>query len=303
MRITTRYPTYWLQICVFTSQSVLDGVICMHMFASSISIIPLSHRSCYRFCGHLDVSVVEIWEKTRSDRYGSWPHGLTQNQIEVISKWNRIKAIRRAPNNGWPRRGQNSFGHVEKPHFGVSVIWLSKWYRVRNVLLEVMPNWSRNYFALRGMVTDWLFAFLLSIRFHYEVLVFTSLPSQYNFVYMSFPSRLYFDLTPDTAVVRSVHSKKAELTTKWSDMLPQWHRDYHEMTRHRNGQTYPDNPSSTQRHGDDGCFLRNLEHLRKPDGHEMDLVRCERGIICTNMACSDPIWCKIYSMETLLSTE
>jgi hypothetical protein len=125
-------------------------------------VIPLSHRSVNRFRGNLDVSVVEILVKTRSDRYGSGPHGLTRNQIEVISKWNRIKAIRRAPNNGRPRRGQNSFGYVEKPHFGVSVFWLSKWNRVRDVLLEVMPNWSRIYIALHGMVTDWLFVYVVS---------------------------------------------------------------------------------------------------------------------------------------------
>jgi hypothetical protein len=96
-----------------------------------------------RFRGHLDVSVVEILEKTRSDRYGSGPHGLSRNQIEVISKLNQIKATRRAPKDGRPRRGKKSVGHVEKPHFGVSVFWLSKWNRVRYVLLEVMPKWSR----------------------------------------------------------------------------------------------------------------------------------------------------------------
>jgi hypothetical protein len=84
----------------------------------------LSNRSGNRFRGHLDVSVVAILEKTRSDRYGSGPHGLTLNQIEVISKWNRIKAIRRAPKNGRPRRGQKGFGHVENPQFGVSVVWV-----------------------------------------------------------------------------------------------------------------------------------------------------------------------------------
>jgi hypothetical protein len=86
--------------------------------------MPLSHRSGNRFRGHLDVSVVEILEKTRSDRYGSGPHGLTRNQIEVISKWNRIKAIRRAPKNGRPRRGNKNVLDVLKnltsgcPFFG-----------------------------------------------------------------------------------------------------------------------------------------------------------------------------------------
>jgi hypothetical protein len=108
-------------------------------------VMPLAHRSGNRFCGHLDVSVVNILEKTRSNRYGSGPHGLTRNQVKVISKWNRIKAIRRAPNNGRLRRWQTSVGHVEKPHFGLSVFWLSKWNRVRNVLLEVMLNWSRGW--------------------------------------------------------------------------------------------------------------------------------------------------------------
>jgi hypothetical protein len=61
------------------------------------------------------------------------------------------KTIRRAPQNGPPRRGKQSVGHVEKSHFGVSVFWLSKWNRVRNVLLEVMPNWSRG----RPHCTEW----------------------------------------------------------------------------------------------------------------------------------------------------
>jgi hypothetical protein len=108
-----------------------------------LCVMPLSHRSGNRFRGQFGVSVVEIVEKKETRPIWIWTSRIGTKSVRSDIEMERDKSIRRAPKNGRPRRGQNIFGHVEKPHFGVSVFWLSKWKRVRNVLLEVMPNSSR----------------------------------------------------------------------------------------------------------------------------------------------------------------
>jgi hypothetical protein len=75
------------------------------------------------------------------------------------------KTIRRTLKNGRPRRDQTSFGHVQKSHFVVSVFWLSKWNRVRNVLLEVMHRIARNCHGLIGKMAPRTIRIRLHIDF------------------------------------------------------------------------------------------------------------------------------------------
>jgi hypothetical protein len=96
---------------------------------------------------------------------------------------------------GRPRRGQNSFGHIEKPHFGVSIFWLSKWNRVRNVLLEVMPNWSRGWPKLHRIARNVLRLHVVSKSSHHGLS---------NFVFISISFRLVrFYIVSTSALLRS----------------------------------------------------------------------------------------------------
>jgi hypothetical protein len=152
---------YVIQCSVYTVWYCLtNAILSLIVFRSTCLIWPRGYKtiSTVQFPGLNYTPLTPVRESI------SWPsrclrgRHIRKNEIIPIWIWtSRIdtksdrsdieiepdKTIRRAPKNRRPRRGQTSFGHVEKPHFGVSVICLSKWNRVRNVLLEVMPNWSR----------------------------------------------------------------------------------------------------------------------------------------------------------------